>query len=125
MFVPYRYLVRVEVVYANHDGRNSTSLEFDLHLGPNYWDTVSVAGINQVLEAVFVAWAGWAPVCLVNTGGGTPFVSVVELRQLPGALYPPVTADQALSKYDRQNMGTNNSITRYVRHHSFLPCFFL
>ncbi|KAL6846431.1 hypothetical protein ACP4OV_023879 [Aristida adscensionis] len=113
------YLLRLEIVYGDHDGgRNgSPAPEFDLHLGPNYWDTAYVAGGNQVYEVVFVAWAGWAPVCLVNTGRGTPFVSVVELRRLPGggggALYPPVTPSQYMSKYDRRNMGPGLSITRF------------
>lgn len=111
-----KYLLHMEVVYANHDCRNSTSLEFDLHLGPNFWITVDVSSRNQVYEAVFVAWASWAPACLVNTGGGTPFVSVVELRQLALALYPPVTFSQSISKYDRRHMdiAANDSIIRYV-----------
>ena len=110
-----KYLVRVYASYGNHDGKNdSSSLEFDLHLGPNYWDTLHVAN-GDVFEAVFVAWASWAPVCLVNTGRGAPFVSVLELRQLPEVLYPlAVTSSQALNTFRRGNLGSSISIARYV-----------
>ena len=111
-----RYLVRAEFAYGNYDGKNSSSVEFDLHLGGNYWDTVNAAPASDVVrEALFVAWAGWTPVCLVNTGRGTPFVSVLELRPLGGALYPPVTPGLIMSLYTRRNMGASDSFTRYVR----------
>ncbi|GJM99005.1 hypothetical protein PR202_ga16062 [Eleusine coracana subsp. coracana] len=111
-----KYLVRLQANYGNHDGKNdNSSLEFDLYLGPNYWDTV-YARTNVAYETVFLAWAGWAPACLVNTGRGTPYVSLLELRKLPGELYPPVTASQALAMYTRINMGAG-TFTR-------IPVFF-
>jgi len=58
-----KYLVRAFFAYGNYDGRSSSSVEFDLHLGANLWTTVNVdAKKNYVYEAIFVAWAGWAPV---------------------------------------------------------------
>ncbi|XP_062193810.1 probable LRR receptor-like serine/threonine-protein kinase At1g51810 isoform X2 [Phragmites australis] len=108
-----RYLVRAGFAYGNYDGKNSSSVEFDLHLGGNYWDTTNVdADGSYVYEALFVAWAGWTPVCLVNTGRGTPFVSMLELRSLPSALYPPMTPGLIMSMYDRRDMG-GVSFTRY------------
>ncbi|CAN6210497.1 unnamed protein product [Urochloa humidicola] len=108
-----KYLVRLNAAYGNHDGKNdSWSLEFDVHLGAHFWNTL-YARDGDVFEAVFVAWAGWAPVCLVNTGRGTPFVSVLELRQLGDGLYPPATANQALNKYRWLDMGTSTFITRF------------
>lgn len=104
-----KYLVRLQFLYGNYDGKNSLSLQFDMHLGVDYWDTIYVDG-DTVYEAVFVAWASWAPVCLVNTGHGTPFVSVVELRPLGASLYPPVTTNQSMSIYIRRNMGKISSI---------------
>ncbi|CAN6217401.1 unnamed protein product [Urochloa humidicola] len=111
------YLVRAQFAYGNYDGKNSSKVEFELHLGSNLWDTITVTppeeesnGITK--EAVFMAWAGWAPVCLVNTGGGTPFVSVVELRRL-ARLYPPVSGDLWMSLYVRRIMGTDVPLTRH------------
>jgi hypothetical protein len=112
-----KYLVRGTFAYGNYDGRNSSSLEFDLHLGPNYWRTVRPdAKTSYAHEAIFVAWAGWAPICLVNTGRGTPFVSVLELRPLEASLYPQVTPGLILSLYKRRNMGATISTIRYVLH---------
>jgi len=105
-----KYLVRMEASYGNHDGKNLRSIEFDLHLGANYWDTVYV-GDDAVYEAIFLAWASWAPVCLVNTGRGAPFLSYLELRKFPSTLYPFVTSSQALNMYGRENMG--GEYTRY------------
>jgi hypothetical protein len=113
-----RYLVRARFGYGNYDGQNSSSVNFELHLGANFWVAADVgaAGENMVYEAVFVAWASWAPVCLVNIGSGTPFVSALELRQLGAEFYPPVTPGRIMSMYDRQNMRTGlDDITRYVR----------
>ncbi|XP_062198812.1 probable LRR receptor-like serine/threonine-protein kinase At1g51810 [Phragmites australis] len=104
-----KYIARMDFFYGDYDGKNSSSVDFDLHLGPNYWVT---AYSGYVYEALFVAWASSVPVCLVNTGHGTPFVSVVELRPLD-ALYPPVTPGFSMSLYTRQNMGPNASYTRY------------
>ena len=110
------YLVRMQFLYGNYDNLSSSSVQFEIHLGSVQWDTVTVglADTNATTkEAVFVAWAGWAPVCLVNTGRGTPFVSVVELRKLGDGLYPPVSGNQSMSMYDRRMMGTDAPVTRY------------
>ena len=110
-----KYLVRAKFAYRNYDGKNSSSVEFDLHLGANLWTTVDAdAKKSYVYEAIFVAWAGWAPVCLVNTGRGTPFVSVLELRPLGDDLYPQAAPGLILNMYRRQNMGESVSIIRYV-----------
>jgi hypothetical protein len=109
-----RYLIRATFAYGNYDGKNSSALEFDLHLGSNYWDTAKPDTTGSIAyEAIFVAWAGWAPVCLVDTSHGTPFVSILELRPLGGALYPLVTPGLIISRYTRLNMGESDSIIRY------------
>uniref|UniRef100_A0A0E0FN93 Protein kinase domain-containing protein n=1 Tax=Oryza nivara TaxID=4536 RepID=A0A0E0FN93_ORYNI len=109
-----KYLVRVVTVYGNYDGKNSSSstLQFDLYLGVNYWDTVH-ADASDVYEALFVARASWAPVCLVKTGSGVPFVSRVDLRLLGSELYPGLTANQSMNLYIRHNMGSNIYIIKY------------
>uniref|UniRef100_A0A0E0B1X9 Malectin-like domain-containing protein n=1 Tax=Oryza glumipatula TaxID=40148 RepID=A0A0E0B1X9_9ORYZ len=109
-----KYLVRVVAVYGNYDGKNnSVGLQFNLHIGTNYWDTVQ-PGRRPVYEALFVAWGSWAPVCLVNTGQGTPFASSVELRPLGSELYPAVMANQSIRLYTRHNLGSTTAhVTRY------------
>uniref|UniRef100_A0A0D9XCS1 Protein kinase domain-containing protein n=1 Tax=Leersia perrieri TaxID=77586 RepID=A0A0D9XCS1_9ORYZ len=108
-----KYLIRLSFVYGNYDGKDSSStLKFDLQLGPYPWVTVDKPS-DQVYEAVFVAWARWTPVCLVNVGAGTPFVSTVELRLLDDALYPAVMGNQSMSLYTRRKMGNSSDITRY------------
>ena len=97
-----KYLVRMVFFHGNYDGKTSPS--FEVHLGSNYWDTIK----NREYwwsEAVFIAWASWVPVCLVNTGSGTPFVNTVELRPLEAWLYPQATPYQSISTYSRINMG--------------------
>ncbi|KAM0837262.1 hypothetical protein ACQ4PT_061781 [Festuca glaucescens] len=94
--------------YGNYDGKTSPSFEF--HLGSNYWDTF----LNKDYwwsEAIFVAWASWVPVCVVNTGSGTPFVSTVELRPLNFSLYHDVTIDEYISAYERANLGADHKST--------------
>jgi hypothetical protein len=120
-----KYLVRVQVTYGNHDGKNdSSSLEFKLHLGTNFWDTVYVAnGLPMTYEAVFVAWASRAPVCLINTNNGAPFLSVLELRKLDDVLYPTLTASKAMSLFKRLNLA--GRFTRYVSTLLIHLCFFL
>ncbi|KAG6530382.1 hypothetical protein ZIOFF_012612 [Zingiber officinale] len=106
-----KYLVRAAFLYGNYDGEDNAStgrpLQFDLHLGVDLWLRVNVSGPSNLTmaEALFVAAAEFAWVCLVNTGGGVPFVSSLELRPLKAWLYSNVTADQPLVLYRRLNLG--------------------
>lgn len=131
-----KYLVRLGFLFGNYDGENSSSssassLRFDLHLGAQRWATVDdvvvqTGGISRMYEVVFMGWARWAPACLVNVGGGTPFVSSVELRPIDDELYPSVKTSESLSLFKRSDMGADTTtLTRYV----FSPldlilCFF-
>ncbi|XP_044392125.1 probable LRR receptor-like serine/threonine-protein kinase At1g51810 [Triticum aestivum] len=105
-----KYLVRMVFFYGDYDGKTSPS--FEVHLGSNYWDTFDGSSYWWS-EAVFIAWASWVPVCLVNTGSGTPFVNTVELRPLEATLYPQVTADESISAFARKNLGTNDTLIRF------------
>uniref|UniRef100_A0A0D3H5V4 Protein kinase domain-containing protein n=1 Tax=Oryza barthii TaxID=65489 RepID=A0A0D3H5V4_9ORYZ len=111
-----KYLVRVVIARDSQNSSSSattTTLQFDLHLGANYWDTVHDDG-TEVYEALFMAWASWAPVCLVNTGQGSPYASAIELRPLGSEIYPAVMANQSLRMSSRQRMGQiNSSVTRF------------
>uniref|UniRef100_A0A0E0B1W4 Protein kinase domain-containing protein n=1 Tax=Oryza glumipatula TaxID=40148 RepID=A0A0E0B1W4_9ORYZ len=119
-----KYLVRLGFLYGNYDGENSSSssassLRFDLHLGAQRWATVDdvvvqTGGISRMYEVVFMGWARWAPACLVNVGGGTPFVSSVELRPIDDELYPSVKTSESLSLFKRSDMGADTTtLTRY------------
>uniref|UniRef100_A0A0E0QQ98 Protein kinase domain-containing protein n=1 Tax=Oryza rufipogon TaxID=4529 RepID=A0A0E0QQ98_ORYRU len=110
-----KYLVRMTFFYGNYDGKETWSwptLHFDLYLGVDRWTTVH-ADSTKTYEALFVAWASWTPVCLVNTGSGTPFVNAVELRMLGSDLYPDLTANESMNFVERVNMGSNNSLIQY------------
>uniref|UniRef100_A0A0E0QQ66 Protein kinase domain-containing protein n=1 Tax=Oryza rufipogon TaxID=4529 RepID=A0A0E0QQ66_ORYRU len=109
-----KYLIRMSFYYGNYDGKDSSStLQFDLYIGVDRLTTVH--GDSKVFhEALFVAWANWAPVCLVRTSpGATPFVSSVELRPLGSGLYPDLMANESMYMADRKNMGSNNSVIEY------------
>uniref|UniRef100_A0A0D9XCR9 Malectin-like domain-containing protein n=1 Tax=Leersia perrieri TaxID=77586 RepID=A0A0D9XCR9_9ORYZ len=108
-----KYLVRVVAIYGNYDGKNSSSsIQFELHLGVNYWDTVRADG-DEVYEAMFVAWAGWL-------GTGVPRQhrrrhAVLNLRTLGSELYDPaLSANKSMCLFDRRNMGSNITIIRYI-----------
>jgi hypothetical protein len=108
-----KYLLRLEFFYGNYDGKNSSSsVNFDVHLGTNYWDRIHNV-TDTYMEAVFAAWASWVPVCLVNTGTGTPFISKLELRKLGASLYPDVSTDESMYTFERRNLGASTFI-RYV-----------
>uniref|UniRef100_A0A0E0ER75 Protein kinase domain-containing protein n=1 Tax=Oryza meridionalis TaxID=40149 RepID=A0A0E0ER75_9ORYZ len=113
------YLVRLRFAYGNYDNMNSESVQFDLFLGVNKWDEVYIANKDKEYssEAMFVAWASWASVCLVNTYQGTPFVNTVELRQLDSMLhFRKIMGNSSIYLYERRNMGPSsrdNPIIRY------------
>uniref|UniRef100_J3MWS4 Malectin-like domain-containing protein n=1 Tax=Oryza brachyantha TaxID=4533 RepID=J3MWS4_ORYBR len=114
-----KYIVQLEFLHGNYDNLGSTSVRFNLMLGVNHWDIVNLDTDDddygyRAYTAVFVAWASWAPVCLINIGQGTPFVSTVELRPLENLPYP-VMANQSLSLFERRSMrwSADNDIVRY------------
>ncbi|WVZ49339.1 hypothetical protein U9M48_000707 [Paspalum notatum var. saurae] len=111
------YLVRAQFLYGNYDGENSPSVVFELHLGTQFWATVSLTpptNTTTIVEAVFLAWASLVPVCLVNTAGGTPFVSVLELRKLGNQVYPTASKNNSLSTRYRRMMGRD--VSEFIRH---------
>ena len=64
---------------------------FQLHFGPNLWDTVRlVDGLSTRKELIHYVpvMQNYIHVCLVNTDSGVPFISVLELRPLPNSTYP-------------------------------------
>ncbi|KAI5336909.1 hypothetical protein L3X38_016178 [Prunus dulcis] len=96
-----KYLIRASFLYGNYDGQDKIP-EFELHLGPNLWDTVSLRTSEpNDKELIYVPLRNYIHVCLVNTGSGVPFISALELRPLPNASYQTKMGSLALvSRYD-------------------------
>uniref|UniRef100_A0A0E0A1U5 non-specific serine/threonine protein kinase n=1 Tax=Oryza glumipatula TaxID=40148 RepID=A0A0E0A1U5_9ORYZ len=110
-----KYLVRAKFLYGNYDGLNKPPV-FDLHLGVNFWQTVTVPSADWlgIAEVIAVVPDDFLQVCLVNTGAGTPFISGLDLRPLPSSLYAPANATQGLVLLDRRNFGASGStVIRY------------
>ncbi|XP_044362490.1 putative leucine-rich repeat receptor-like protein kinase At2g19210 [Triticum aestivum] len=115
-----KYLFRATFLYGNYDGLNKPPASFDLYIGVNFWTVVNMSwwGSDQdnkaEVEAIVVVPHDLVQVCLVNTGGGTPFISGLELRPLKMSLYPQATAELGLFMRSRRNFAAiNETIIRF------------
>ena len=99
-------------MYGNYDGKGKTPT-FDLYLGVNRWDTVAVSDASSTVskEIIHLSSSEDIYVCLVNTGYGTPFISVLELRPLPNDTYI-IPKSGSLELFDRANCGLVNKTYR-------------
>ncbi|KAK4837288.1 hypothetical protein QYF36_004216 [Acer negundo] len=103
------YLIRAVFVYGNYDNKNQIPV-FDLYIGVNKWATVKTE--NFLCEIINVFSNEYIDVCLVNTGFGVPYISVLELRPLNNSIY--LLKDGALRPFGRYDIGAGiNGITRY------------
>lgn len=102
------YLIRATFSYGNYDGLNK-SPEFDLYLGPNFWNSVTLDSASDIRfeELIHTPTLNYIQVCLVNTGSGTPFISLLELRPLKNAPYGTSSSSLSLL-YRRDVVSTNN-----------------
>ncbi|XP_050285789.1 LRR receptor-like serine/threonine-protein kinase IOS1 [Quercus robur] len=100
-----KYIIRANFYYMNYDGQGKLP-EFDLHLGPNLWDTIKIenSSLGVIKELIHVPSLNHIQVCLVNTGLGTPFISALELRPINSSLY--VTNFGSLSLFLRSDLGS-------------------
>ncbi|XP_050368984.1 probable LRR receptor-like serine/threonine-protein kinase At1g05700 [Argentina anserina] len=107
-----KYLIRASFVYGNYDGENSLP-EFELHLGANFWDSVSFTEVDSptIKELIHIPMRNYIHVCLVNINKGVPFVSTIELRRLRKDSYQTEVGSLALLQ--RSNMAANDTIYRY------------
>ncbi|KAF3450657.1 hypothetical protein FNV43_RR06746 [Rhamnella rubrinervis] len=105
-----KYLIRAFFFYGNYD-RQSKLPEFELHLGPNFWDTVSFTSVTTptFMEIIHVASKNYLQVCLVNIGYGTPFISSLDFRPLKNTTY--VTPAGSLSLLYRLDTGSTTNLT--------------
>ena len=105
-----KYLVRAGFFYGNYDGQGSPPI-FDLRLGVDFWTTVGIGSDGSfVAEIIAVSKKNNMQVCLVNTGGGTPFISLLELRPLRDFMYPSANASQTLVNKYNWNYGTRDQL---------------
>jgi hypothetical protein len=111
-----KYLLRARFRYGNYDGLEKLPV-FDLYLGVNLWETVNISRADRAVltEVIAMIPDDSVQVCLVNTGLGTPFISMLSLRPLENTLYPQANETQGLVMIDRLNMGgTGNYPIRYT-----------
>ncbi|KOM44460.1 hypothetical protein LR48_Vigan05g206500 [Vigna angularis] len=108
-----KYLIRTTFLYGNYDGRNMLP-EFDLLLGPNSWDTVTIFNASrfQSYEIIHVPSLDFVQICLVNTGNGTPFITAIEFRTLKNEAYVTQFGSLELYKNWRCDLGSD-MIYRY------------
>ncbi|KAJ4806873.1 Leucine-rich repeat protein kinase family protein [Rhynchospora pubera] len=106
-----KYLVRATFLYGNYDNKRNHP-NFDIHLGVNYWKTVDIPDADGAYftEIIATATSDYLQVCLVNKDRGTPFISVLELRQLETTLYTDANATQSLVKFRRFNLGESDEL---------------
>nr|WAP48841.1 malectin leucine-rich repeat receptor-like kinase 1a [Medicago truncatula] len=101
-----QYLIRVSFYYGNYDNLNETP-QFDLHFGPNVWDTVTFSSNDlgfAFKEIIYTPSQDYIQPCLVNTGKGIPFISAIELRTLNNNTYTTHSAKSVLSLSGRFHM---------------------
>ncbi|KAK1315159.1 putative LRR receptor-like serine/threonine-protein kinase [Acorus calamus] len=109
-----KYLIRASFMYGNYDGQNVIP-QFDLHVGVNRWKTVELSDASSSIyyEIIHVSRTSNVSVCLVNTRGGVPFISGLELRQLDGDSYKAATEASSLVKFLRYNCGGLQDFIRF------------
>lgn len=83
-----KYLIRARFMYGNYDNLDKAP-EFDLYLGVNLWDSVSIDNATTIVtkEIIYTLGSDHVHVCLVDKGRGTAFISVLELRLLKSNMY--------------------------------------
>ncbi|XP_028756241.1 probable LRR receptor-like serine/threonine-protein kinase At1g05700 [Neltuma alba] len=78
------YLVRAYFLYGNYDNKSFVP-RFELHLGVNFWRKLGEdMDIDTILrsEVIHVSPTDNINVCLINTGFGIPFLSLLEIWPL-------------------------------------------
>ncbi|KAJ6389636.1 hypothetical protein OIU77_027874 [Salix suchowensis] len=102
-----KYLIRAGFLYGNYDELDDVP-RFDLYLGVNWWATVTLfdASDRFTTEIVHLLSSDSIDICLVNTGFGTPFISVLELRLLDDKTHSNVSQ----LVFDRLGLALSDSI---------------
>ncbi|XP_049395942.1 probable LRR receptor-like serine/threonine-protein kinase At1g05700 [Solanum stenotomum] len=109
-----KYLIRASFLYGNYDGKNQLLINFDLHLGVDFWATIQIVNASVPLygEIIHILSSDFVQVCLVNKDRGTPFISALELRLLNTTIYK--TTSGSLQTFVRLDLGsTATQLVRY------------
>ncbi|XP_057732959.1 probable LRR receptor-like serine/threonine-protein kinase At1g05700 [Arachis stenosperma] len=112
-----RYLIRAIFIYNNYDGKNQ-NMTFDIHLGVNLWDTVSLDSNYywSFTEIIYTHTSDSIQICLVKTGQSTPCISSLELRPLSSSVYDlNSTTNSRLLLYLRTDIASLDA-PEYVRY---------
>ncbi|RYR26274.1 hypothetical protein Ahy_B02g060488 [Arachis hypogaea] len=112
------YLIRASFLYGNYDGLNKLP-QFELHVGPNVWETVKFtnSSISVNYEIIYSSSQDHIHLCLANTGTGTPFISVIELRTLPNDTYSiSIQSVGSLARVLRLDLGSITNLTYRLVH---------
>ncbi|RHN39166.1 putative transferase [Medicago truncatula] len=103
-----KYLIRATFLYGSYDGLDKPP-QFDLHFGPNVVATVRFSNHTSHFtyrEIIYTPSQDYIQPCFVNTGNGTPFISVIELRTLNNTAYVTYPANSVLSFWKRSDVGS-------------------
>ncbi|KAH0763191.1 hypothetical protein KY290_019264 [Solanum tuberosum] len=109
-----KYLIRASFLYGNYDGKSQLVINFDLHLGVDFWTTIQIVNASVPLygEIIHILSSDFVQVCLVNKDRGTPFISALELRLLNTTIYK--TTSGSLQTFVRLDLGsTATQLVRY------------
>lgn len=92
-------------MYGNYDGTEKVP-RFDLLIESDLWDAIEFQNSSAVVtkEIIHIPQKNYIYICLINTGFGTPFISVLELRPLQNTTY--VTQSGSLLLYDRRDVNS-------------------
>ncbi|KAL4194285.1 hypothetical protein AMTRI_Chr05g67850 [Amborella trichopoda] len=107
-----KYLIRASFVHGNYDSSFQIP-KFDLYLGVDLWYSVSFQSFSDQVwaEIISLIKSDHVVVCLVNTGHGTPFINVLELRPLPSFMYTIVNGSWSLTTLHRIDAGSLSTVT--------------
>ncbi|XP_031268841.1 putative leucine-rich repeat receptor-like protein kinase At2g19210 [Pistacia vera] len=108
-----KFFIRARFMYGNYDGKGKVP-SFNLILGADVWDSVELEDASPIVtkEIIHIPKRNYVCICLENTGSGTPFISVLELRPLSNSTYQ--TQSGSLLLYRRWDVGsTTNQTFRY------------
>lgn len=119
-----RYALQALFFYGDYDGKHQAPT-FDLYIGINKWATINDDGSEDYddwWDIILVLPTNYISVCLLNTGGGIPFISSLELRPVPYAIYD-AGPSMALDVHRRYDAG--HTTNKLVRFHSSAKSFFV
>lgn len=105
-----KYLIRTRFMYGNYDSKNELP-EFDLYLGVTLWDTVKIEDASKVVdkEIIHAVSLNSLDLCIIDTGFGTLFISVIELRQLWQYKLYESTVSGSMVTYLRCDLGSQST----------------